>query len=270
MDMIDPQRVAAIIEEVADQEVLPRFQALADHEIIEKRAGDLVTVADLETEKALTRRLADLLPGSRVVGEEAVEADRSVLDLFEEDSPVWIVDPVDGTSNFAHGNPTFAVMVGLSQGPDLLAGWIYDPCGGRMAIAEAGSGAYLQDGTRLRVAKGADPGQMRGPILAGLPNFPELGARIRERRNRVDAVRSLRCAGQEYLRLALGENHFALFTKTKPWDHVPGVVIHREAGGFGRLLDGEPYTPRDSAAPGILLAPDEASWLRLRETLVDP
>jgi fructose-1,6-bisphosphatase/inositol monophosphatase family enzyme len=265
----DIDKVTRIIAEVAAEAVLPRFQALASHEIREKPAGDLVTIADVEAEALLEMRLAELLPGSRVVGEEAAEEDPEVLrHLAQEGDAVWVVDPVDGTGNFSRGVENFAMMVGLTRGEEILAGWIHRPVGGATAVAERGSGAW-RDGVHLRVAEAAAPAEMRGTINAGVFGDKALGARIQSRRERVDAVKSLRCAGLEYVRLSSGETHFSLFTKLMPWDHVPGNVIHAEAGGYGRLLDGRRYTPQISEGKGLLLAPSEDAWDALHETLLE-
>ena len=262
---ISPQ----IIAEVAAEAVLPRFQALAAHEIREKPAGDLVTIADVEAERLLERRLAELLPGSRVVGEEASEEDPDVLlHLAQEGDPVWVVDPVDGTGNFSRGIDNFAMMVGLTRGDEILAGWIHRPVDGATAVAERGAGAW-RDGKPLHVATAAPPAEMRGTINAGVFGDKALGARIQSRRERVDAVKSLRCAGLEYVRLSSGEIHFSLFTKLMPWDHVPGNVIHAEAGGHGRLLDGRRYTPQINQGKGLLLAPSEEAWQVLHKTLLE-
>ncbi|MBV8535357.1 MAG: inositol monophosphatase, partial [Alphaproteobacteria bacterium] len=99
-DRIAPEDVALIIRRVAEEQVLTRFRRLADHEIREKAPGNLVTIADTEAELALTSALMALLPGSLVVGEEAVALDPAVLDQLAGDEPVWIIDPVDGTMNF--------------------------------------------------------------------------------------------------------------------------------------------------------------------------
>ena len=103
--------VADLLRTAARAEILPRFRRLASADIREKGPGDLVTVADEESERQLTRRLMDLVPNSVVIGEEAVAADSKVLDRVFDDAPVWIVDPVDGTSNFAAGKPAFGVIV---------------------------------------------------------------------------------------------------------------------------------------------------------------
>ena len=96
-------QVAELIREVAATVVLPRFRHLATDEVHQKAPGDLVTIADQESERELTRGLTALLPGSTVVGEEAAAADPGVLDRLDGRGPIWIVDPVDGTNNFAAG-----------------------------------------------------------------------------------------------------------------------------------------------------------------------
>ena len=102
---IDPDRVAAILRETAETEILPRFRTLASHEISEKNPGDLVTVADQASEAMLTRRLADLIPGALIVGEEAHEVSPEALGEINDGPWAWIIDPLDGTHNFAHGTP---------------------------------------------------------------------------------------------------------------------------------------------------------------------
>ena len=109
---VDIEAVTAILREVAAEEVMPRFRSLAEHEVRAKDGGELVTVADIAAERQITRRLRDLLPGSQVVGEEATAEDPGLLDTFaQEDGWIWVIDPIDGTSNFAGGRPVFALMV---------------------------------------------------------------------------------------------------------------------------------------------------------------
>lgn len=264
---LDPQAVSDLIAEIAAEEIVPRFRALRDHEVREKESGELVTVADDAVEHALTRRLRDVVPGSSVVGEEAAAHDPGLLARLDEAAPVWTVDPIDGTTNFASGKPVFAVMVALVRGGETLAGWIHDPVAARMLTAEHGSGAWL-DGTRLKVATSRLPSDMRGTLHASTYARPEIARRVRRHRDRVCAIRSLRCAGHEYLRLAEGHMHFSLFTRLMPWDHAPGCLIHTEAGGVARTLDGAPYRATSHRASGLLLAPDEGSWEALYETLL--
>ena len=265
--MIDIQTVAAILEETAAEEVLPRFRALGQGDVQEKAAGELVTVVDLAVEQALGRRLPDLLPGSVMVGEEGAHAEPALMDRLHEDGPVWIVDPIDGTRNFARGREAFAIMVALVSAGETRAAWILEPATGRFGVAEAGAGAWMAD-RRLRVAAPAAAQAMTGSLHASRYAPRELARRVDQRRGRVSAVKSLGCAGAEYLRLAEGETHFTLFTRLMPWDHVPGALIHQEAGGHPRCFDGRPYRADRYRDFGLLMAPDAESWQALHDTLL--
>ena len=265
---VDIDRVSRLIVEAASEEIMPRYAKLAAGDVREKGPGDLVTVADEAMELRLTALLQDLLPGSVVVGEEAAARDGAVLQRLATAEPIWIIDPVDGTSNFAEAKGDFGVMVALVAGGRGVAGWIYDPVRDRMATAELGAGARL-NGQRLGVADvPVDPAELSGTLLAGFYGDQELGRRVQQRRDRVRALKSRRCAASEYLRLATGEMHFALFTKLMPWDHVPGVLIHAEAGGYNAYVDGGGYRPDRITAPGLMLAPDAPSWQALHDRLI--
>lgn len=251
---------------------MPRFAKLARTDITEKRPGDLVTVADVAAERRLTERLTALLPGSLVVGEEAVAADPDVLRRLDGNDPVWVIDPIDGTSNYAAGIPIFAVMVAFVRGGRTFAGWIHDPVAGSTAVAVRGEGAWtaLSGGDArapLRVAPAEPPGSMSGAVTLRYGNR-QLVRRIAGRSDLVGSVFSFRCAGHEYLALASGRAHFALYHRLMPWDHAAGQLIHAEAGGFGAQLDRSPYSPRVHDG-GLLLAPDEASWNELHAVLID-
>src|SRR4029079_12529606 len=104
------------IRKAAAQEIVPRWRRLAEHEV-DQKAGphDLVTAADRRAELYLTEALAALLPGSVVVGEEAVHANPASYEAIKGEAPVWIVDPVDGTRYFVHGDPGFGTLVTLVQ-----------------------------------------------------------------------------------------------------------------------------------------------------------
>src|SRR3954454_9281730 len=128
----DSQRVAELMRETAAAELLPRFRNLAKEDVRQKRPGDFVTVADVESEQRLASGLARILPGVPVVGEEAVEKDASLLDLIgRPGESCWIVDPLDGTSNFAAGRDTFAMIICLVHDCEAIGGWILDVPNGR-------------------------------------------------------------------------------------------------------------------------------------------
>jgi fructose-1,6-bisphosphatase/inositol monophosphatase family enzyme len=259
-------QVAELIREVAQTIVLPRWKHLAADEVLQKAPGDLVTIADQESERALTRGLTALLPGSLVVGEEAVAADPSVRDRLGSDGAVWIVDPVDGTNNFAAGKSPFCVMVALVRGGETQAAWILDVVGDHLTVAEAGSGAY-RDGVRVKT-------RTDSPAASGLTGmisyryFPD-DLRDQGRANAAGLggyTAGKHCAGYEYPAVATDEQQFAMFWRILPWDHVPGSLIVTEAGGTVRRFDGSPYRPAEHKR-GLLVAANDEIWATVHGTL---
>jgi fructose-1,6-bisphosphatase/inositol monophosphatase family enzyme len=271
--MLDIDKVSALIARAAAEEVMPRFTKLSSGDVREKGPGDLVTVADEAMEQRLAPALAEILSGALVVGEEAAAADPSLLDRLAAAQSAWVIDPIDGTANFAEGRPFFGVMVALLDHGEPVAAWIHDPVARSTATAAKGEGAWLDghgSGRRLAVSTApSDPHQLTGTLHSGFFGDRALGQRVQSRRDRVKPIKSLRAAAHEYLRLAKGEVDFTLFTKLMPWDHAPGVLIHREAGGIGRYLDGGEYRAARTQAGGLLMAPDEASWSALRRLLLE-
>ncbi|MEV0275928.1 inositol monophosphatase [Streptomyces sp. NPDC050610] len=233
--------VEEAIRKAAAAEIMPRFRQLAAHEIVEKNGPhDLVTVADRLAEEHLTASLTELLPGSVVVGEEAVHADPSVLAALRGDAPVWIVDPVDGTRLFVHGDPGFSTLVTLAQGGEPLASFTYGPALDLMAVAVRGQGAVLngepirsgspESGKTLEVATShhdfTDDDQKR--VLAALA---------------VHGVAPRPCgsAGLEYLHVAQGSLDGLAFSWENAWDHAAGLLLVAEAGGTSATVAGEPF-----------------------------
>jgi fructose-1,6-bisphosphatase/inositol monophosphatase family enzyme len=261
--MLDPAIVAAYIRETARLEILPRFRALGGGDVREKRPGDLVTVADLEAERRLTGLLETAAPGTLVIGEEGVAQEPARLERLRGAAPLWLVDPVDGTSNFANGRPGFAVIVAYVEGGATRAGWIYDPLDDVMVTAMRGGGAWRGD-ERLRVAA-APPRSMIGSAYGRNPS----GARHAEalaRSGRVGTVRNHRCSGLEYAAIALGREHFSLHSRSLPWDHAAGMLLVAEAGGTVAFLDGSAYDPRIADRP-LLAAASAEGWRVVRDVV---
>jgi len=260
--MPDPETVARLIREIAQSVILPRFGTLKREEIREKAPGDLVTIADLETERGLTTRLCEIAPGSSVLGEEAVAADPGRLSLAATCDSLWIVDPLDGTANFARGQPGFAVIVAYVERGRACGGWIFDPLGDRLVWAEAGAGAW-SDGRRLRVSPApAEPvGAAYGRAVSGVRSAKA----IEQAGMRTHNVGS---SGIEYIDLALGTAHFALHSRSLPWDHAAGMLIAAEAGGRAAFLDGTRYDTgvHDRA---VLAASDAACWARVHDAVTN-
>lgn len=266
---IDPAAIADLIRTTARAVILPRFRALAPDQVREKGPGDLVTVADEEAERMLTELLTRTLPGSVVVGEEAVAKDATVLDRLRGPAPVWVIDPVDGTRNFVAGKPEFTVLVALVIDDQPVAGWIHHPISGAVIDATRGGGAWDSDGGR-RLA--IDPAAGGAGLLTGACYGPapsgkaDLGKLLLKAGAIAGLKRSL-CAGMDYLRLARGEIQFMMSSISYPWDHAAGILIAREAGAVGGFLDSpgeEPvYRPARTDAR-VLTAPTPAAWQALR------
>lgn len=255
--------VSGIVRRLGRELVLPRFGALETNDVSEKAPGDLVTVVDREVEAELERELAVLMRGSRVVGEERATRDPSVLDDLGS-GWVWIVDPLDGTSNFVEGHPTFGIMVGLLSDGEAVAGWIHTPALRELAVAEAGRGATL-NGEPLTVAP---PGPGQAPRdMASIRYVPPPMAEEWRRRDLGSRFhRGYGASAVDYPRLLAGDWTSLFFWRTLPWDHVAGTLLVREAGGHVARLDGSAFSPVDGKS-GLLVAADEREWTRVRELL---
>lgn len=272
--MQDPllDAVSRIVADVAATEVMPRWRNLGRGDIAEKSGpDDLVTVADKSAELALTKRLASFLPGSAVVGEEAVAADPSVMQRLLTPGPVWVIDPIDGTAAFATGEPNFTLMVALVEGGEPQAGWIFAPALGNVAFGGPERGVWFGRSVTeaARLDQPSVPSSLTGMTgLLGKRNITEARrAEIQAKERHFKALDGVTFAGIDYVRLARGEAHFALYSKCEPWDHLPGLALAR-ALGFGHARhDGAPYQPH-APAGGLLVAPED-HLERIRSVLLD-
>ncbi len=236
--------------------MLPRFQNLAEGEIEMKGKDDPVTVVDSEVENFLTEALTKLAPGVPVVGEEAAHADESVLDHLSKQC--WIIDPLDGTANFAEGKEPFGIIIALADAGHAVAGWLYDPIRDRLCHARAGEGAFVNGIKVIAKTTGQEP-----PVAAISKLFlnedliAEVDAKIAPHYTLTDIPR---CAAEQYPRLALGENDISSFERTLAWDHAAGALWLNEAGGKAARLDGSAYRVDQHGMPGLLGASSPAIW----------
>lgn len=274
----DPDRIQKIIRETAETKILPRFERLAAHDIQEKAPGDLVTIADQEAERVLSQRLSEILPGSVAIGEEGVAADPETLNQISKDHPVWIIDPVDGTHNFAHGTKCFAVIVCLVKSGHIEAGWIHDPVANSTIYAGHGEGAWDSSGdqtanesNRLHIVEPKPIARMTGSLKRSLRDKIETRQQAGEQ-GLPKITKRLRCVGREYMELARGNLDFVAYSGTlKPWDHAAGILIYREAGGIDRMVDtASPYQVEAELVRGeVMLAPTEDVWDELDRLIND-
>ncbi len=252
-----------LLRAAARLEIMPRFRKLGEGGVRTKSGPlDLVTDADLAAEAMITQGLQRLHPGCLVVGEEATAADPSLLDRLASAELAFVVDPVDGTSNFAAGLPLFGTMAAAVVRGEVVASVIHDPVVDSSALAVRGQGAWEQaaDGTRtvLRVAAGAPLNRMSGAVSwRYLP--PALRDVVLPNLAKLAQVYDFRCAAQQYRMLAAGHCHCLLFNRLMPWDHLPGWLLHHEAGGYAAHFDGSPYRP-GTLDGGLVCAPDRAAF----------
>ena len=193
--------------------------------------------------------------------------DPTLMASLDSVRPVWVIDPVDGTANFAAGNTPFAVMVCLVERGQTRAGWIYDPVEDTLLEAQQGAGAFL-NGERLQftapTALAADihgalstkylPEAMRPYALKGAESLGRTG--------------SSGCAAYDYRALARGDYSFSFYYRTMIWDHAPGTLVVEEMGGVVARYDGSPYRPA-SDATGLISASDPDTWHTVRGLLVE-
>jgi myo-inositol-1(or 4)-monophosphatase len=203
----------------------------------EKRPGDLVTEADSASQRRIGEILASHFPESTLLAEEdGVQPD-------PENPWRWIVDPLDGTTNFAHGFPFWCVSIALEHQGNLVVGVIHNPITNQTFGATMGQGATL-DGRPLRVSTAA---RLRESLIStGLPTpfEPSADQTLQHLRRMSIGTHSVRRTGSAALNLAyVASGAFEVFyaTKINPWDVAAGVVLIREAGGMVTSISGEPY-----------------------------
>lgn len=257
---VDTDEVLGLMQTVAAQVITPRFRSLADGEVMEKNPGDLVTVADQESEAILTRTLTAAYPDAFVLGEERTATDPGSLEAYRAAEHAFTVDPVDGTKNFVHGSPDHAVMVSEVQAGETVRAWIWQPEHQVAWVAERGAGVYRNGErmTREPVPDGVPPQgvtsiwPLRGHSLGPLPAL----------------TGSWVCCGIDYPRLVEGQADYIVYGRNSPWDHSPGALMVREAGGAVGHPDGTPYAPR-GLTPTIIVAADRGTYAAVRRHAAD-
>ena len=251
--------VAALMRRVAADVVMPRYRNLAQHEVIEKAADELVTIADREAELYLNEGVARIIPEAGIIGEEAVSADPSLLDDLGNGLK-WLIDPIDGTSNFASGRPPFGLMIALVDSGIVQASWMLDPLTDRLCCAALGRGATI-NGEPVTARPTGAPLPVAGISL--LFADPETRVHLKARADgQLEMADIPRCAAEQYPRIVLGVNDLAVFERTLPWDHAPGALFVNEAGGKVARPDGSPYVVGADPGRGLLAACSPAMWER--------
>ncbi len=262
------QNLINIVRRAARAEILPRFRRLSSADIDTKTsADDLVTAADIAAEAMMTRALRIAFPNALIVGEEAASKDPKLVEQIADAPLAFILDPVDGTWNFAHGIAVFGVILAVTQFGRPAFGLIYDPVADDWVIADEDTPARLErpdginrtlkasDEKPLKELSGYIPlslfeGEAQRKLAATLPSF-----------NRTAALWS---SAHEYRMVAQGHMDFILTGSLHPWDHAAGAVICQRAGAHVEMLQGGPYSAGKSKGY-LLTAQDRITWNRLQK-----
>jgi myo-inositol-1(or 4)-monophosphatase len=199
-----------------------------------KGPANFVSAADHRAEEILFAELSAARPGYGFVGEEGGRREGS------DQTHTWIVDPLDGTSNFLHGIPHFAISLALEREGMIVAGLVYNPINDELFTAERGKGAFLNN-QRLRVAARKRLGD--AVIACGLPHLGRgdlaLGAReLAAAQPKVAGLRRFGAAALDLAFVAAGRFDGYWERALSPWDIAAGLILVREAGGFVTDLDG--------------------------------
>ena len=235
MNEIDNNEIKSILFDLSKKFILPMFRNLKDSDLMKKKNNDLVTSVDLQVEEELNNILRKLLPNSLFVGEEEFSKTPNILNGYLEKKYCWTVDPIDGTTNFAKGKEKFAVMIALSFSDQILQSWIYKPLNGEFCCAITGGGALLNE-KKINMINSLSIEQSKGSISSKYwdDNYLNIMKNIK---NNFGEVKSYGCIGFEYIDIANNVRDFAILSKLSPWDHLPGILIIREAGGFDSYFD---------------------------------
>ena len=236
------------------------FGEVENLQVSEKGPGDFVSHADIKAERTLRAELARTRPDYGFLGEEGGETTGDGRNR-------WIVDPIDGTLNFLHGVPHFAISIGLEREGEIIAGVIYQPISDELFWGEKGNGAFIDTPSarsrRLRVSGRKDAA--RALIATGIPNIgkndPGYHAKLANVSARTAGVRRWGAASLDLAFVAAGRYDAFFEFGLKPWDVAAGLVLVREAGGVVCDIAGKAY---DLGGPSLL-----ASNFGLRDPMVE-
>ena len=229
------------------------FGEVENLQVSRKGPGDFVTAADRKAEEIIKQELERARPGYSLLAEEGGRTDGS------DRTHCWIIDPIDGTTNFMHAIPLFAISIALQRDGELVAGVIYNPASDELFVGEKGKGAFVND-RRMRVASRNDPGD--AVVCCGIPHLGRGDHRrfCREMSAVGGKVAGVRRTGSAALDLAwVAAGRFDAFWEygLNAWDIAAGIVLVREAGGlvtdlgngYGMLERGDVLAANDRLHP---------------------
>ncbi|GAA0231636.1 inositol monophosphatase family protein [Marinomonas primoryensis] len=278
LDKLSQDRLIDIVRRAGQEIVMPSFRQLnaADVEI-KSSLTDLVTVADKASEAFITAEIQQAFPDWEIVGEEAVAEDPSTTDKIATADTCVIIDPIDGTWNYAHGLSDFGIILAVVVKGVTRFGLLYDPVNDDWIYANLGEGAFFQRTAMNEKSNNQVPNQTplalqitAEPELDKLTGIMSVNAYTGQKKQdfALKASRFVRINNlpscPAYRQIAQGHFNFSLTYKMLPWDHAAGVLVHTEAGGVCRTLEGKEYSPAMLDGE-MLAAQSEQQWQELAE-----
>ncbi len=254
----------AAVKLVAAEEIMPRYLKVAHQH---KSDGSLCTDADIATQTALARKLQAIC-NVPVLGEEMSEDEQRAIWQSAQEG-LWCVDPIDGTSNFVHGLPYFAVSVALLRDGKSVLGVVYDPVSDEMFAAESGKGAYL-NGEKLlgriiaqtmdRALANVDLKRLHPKLAAMLAMHPPCASQ-----------RNFGASALDWCYTAAGRYDLYLHGGQKLWDYAAGMLIMSEAGGYACCIESDDFLAGDIWQRSVIAARSETmfnewkNWIRAQQ-----
>ncbi|GAA6174143.1 inositol monophosphatase family protein [Sulfitobacter pacificus] len=268
VSLAQQHHIVNIIRRAAKAEIMPRFRALSAGDIRAKsHAHDLVTAADTAAEQMITRALQIAFPEALIVGEEAAADTPELLGEIANAQLAFIIDPIDGTWNYAHGMAVFGVIIAVTRFGRPAFGVIYDPVNDDWVIADDESPAMMDAAATSPRPLKASMGKPLDALIGYVPLhiFPkEHQAKLAVALTGFARTHPLGCSAHEYRMIAQGHADFLLTASLHPWDHAAGALICERAGAYVEMLDGGPYNA-DRHSGHLMVAPDRTTWNRLKK-----
>ena len=245
--MTTPSPLLTVMMEAArraSKSLVRDFGEVAELQVSKKGAADYVTAADLKAEETLIRELQKARPGYGILAEE-----RGLVEGTDK-THTWIIDPLDGTSNFVHAIPHFAVNIALEREGQVVAAVTYNPIAQEMFWAERGRGAYVNQSRRLRVAARKTMSEAMlatGIPFAGKPGHAQFLKELHQVMPHVCGVRRFGSAALDMAWVAAGRYDGYWERNLNAWDLAAGQLLVTEAGGMVSEIDGADASPRSTS-----------------------